>query len=274
MQKIITDNTYFSPKDTLCCGQMFRYRPHDKGYLVFSRDKACYLYSADDKTIIECEDGEYFHNFFDLGRDYGEIVEKVRSFNIPLLLKAANICKGIRILNQDLEETVFSFIISQNNNIPRIKGIIERICEALGNRHTFGGLEYHSFPSAEKIASQSADFFKGLGLGYRDRYLPKAAKELSAERIEAFKALDTPSLKKALTRLCGVGPKVADCISLFAFHRTDSFPVDTWVEKVYREDFHGEETNRAKINKYFTDTFKDMSGYVQQYLFYYKREDM
>lgn len=276
MEKIVTNGEYFNVYDTLLCGQVFRYfpaAPKDGGFFVCSGDKRCLVYNENGNAVIECEsaDKEYFENYFDLSRDYGAIVSAAKSHGEPIC-SAAKTGKGIRILNQDKAETLFSFIVSQNNNIPRIKGIIEKMCVGAGEKREFFGEEYYTFPTAKRLAEKDADFFKGIGLGYRADYIKRLAdgfSEIFDEKV--FSALDTAALKKRLTAIYGVGPKVADCVSLFGFHRSDSFPVDTWIEKVYREDFKGELTDRNKISEYFTDKFGDNSGYIQQYLFYYKR---
>ena len=274
MQIIECDAAYFNPRDVLECGQIFRFIPFKEGYKVFSADKACYVHTQKDRTLIECEDGDYFYNFFDLGRDYAAIIEKANSFGVPLLTRGATLGAGLRLLNQSAEEMIYSFIISQNNNIPRIKGIIERICEKLGEEREFMGEKYHAFPSSAALAAQGAPFYKQLGAGYRDNYLAATSARIAAEGIEMLYPLPTPQLKKQLTTYTGIGPKVADCISLFGFGRRESFPVDTWIEKLYREDFGGTLKDRNKINAYFCNLFGEDAGYMQQYLFYAKRENM
>ena len=265
------DCTYFNPLHTLDCGQVFRFAPYKEGFLVNSADKIAYIHSDGVKTVVESENPDYFYNYFDLGRNYKEIVDKVSEFNIPLLTKSALLCKGLRILNQDREEMIYSFIISQNNNIPRIKGIIGRICSSLGEKISSPFGDYYSFPSSSALAEADISLFSTAGAGYRDVYLSETSKRICAEGIAHLEALSTKDLKEKLLSYKGIGPKVADCVSLFGFRKTDSFPVDTWIEKVYRDDLGGTEQNREKIAKYLTDTFGENSGYVQQYLFYGKR---
>jgi N-glycosylase/DNA lyase len=272
--KLTYDSTYFNPTDVLECGQVFRFEKYEKGYFVCSEDKACYVYQEGNKTIIECEDGDYFYNYFDLDRDYSKIVDIAKSYNIAALSTAAEEGKGIRILNQNKEEMIFSFIISQNNNIPRIKGIISRICQALGQKRAFMGKEYYTFPTAQILAEKPQEFYKSLGLGYRDKFIVDTAKDIATNGIERFLPLSASELKKELLKLNGVGPKVADCVCLFGFGKADSFPVDTWIEKIYHEDFGGTLTDRNKINAYFVNLFGQYSGYVQQYLFYAKRKNL
>lgn len=273
MKELVFNSEFFDISATLNCGQIFRFQPFEKGFLVFSLDKCAYAYTEGQKTVISCEnqDENYFKNFFDVERDYSKIVSSALSIN-AFLGRCALAGKGIRILNQNKEETLFSFIISQNNNIPRIKSIIEKLCLNLGEQKAFNNLTYHAFPTAEKMAEKSIDFYKSIGLGYRAEYIKNLA-ELIANglNVEDFAKLSTQELRKSLIKLYGVGPKVADCVSLFGYHRSQSFPVDTWIEKVYRENFFGLEKNREKITEYFNKTFGENAGYFQQYMFYYKR---
>ena len=267
-------NNFFNIKDTLECGQIFRFKSFLNGYLVFSLDKCAFCQEQDGKVIISCEqeDKGYFERFFDLSNDYSAIYNGALSFGVDILSRSATLGRGIRILNQNSVETLFSFIVSQNNNIPRVKGIIERLCANLGEKREFYGQEYFAFPSPEKMALASLEFYKSIGLGYRAEYVRKLAVNIvSGLDVNAFSSLDTPTLKARLTALYGVGPKVSDCVSLFGFHRTDSFPVDTWIDKVYRQDFNGTLSNRSKIAEWFVQKFGQNAGYYQQYLFYFKR---
>lgn len=275
MTKIITEEEFFNVKDTLECGQIFRFKPFEKGYLVFSKDMACYAYNEDGKAVIECENENegYFRYFFDLSRDYLLIYSRAKKSRYDIVSRAAEAGKGIRILNQDKTETLFSFLTSQNNRIPRIKSIIERTCSARGVKNSFLGEEYYSFPSPEELFDEDVGFYNGLGYGYRSDFIRSTAKRLieNAGELDKMAVLSTTELKASLMSFKGVGPKVADCVSLFAYHKTDAFPVDTWIEKLYREDFNGAEKNRNKINEFFVNSFGEDSGYIQQYVFYYKR---
>ncbi len=270
MKKLIYDSEFFDIKDTLECGQIFRFKPFKDGYLIFSLGNACYAYKSGDKTVVETDDEEYFYKFFDLGEDYSRIFGYAMQCDFDVVKKSASAGKGIRILRQDPEEMLYSFIISQNNNIPRIKGIIEKTCSALGDRKEFMGEEYYAFPSSEKLAEKDEKFYSELGYGYRAGYMTAVSKAMT-EGFKIDDSLPTAMLKAKLLTLKGVGPKVADCISLFGYHRTDSFPVDTWIEKLYVEDFGGTEKDRKKITEYFQNLFGEYSGYVQQYVFFYKR---
>ena len=275
MKKIVFKSEYFNILDTLECGQVFRFSPYKQGFLVMSKDKCCYAYTANNDTVIECNDCDYqyFYNYFDLNRDYAKIVKSALNQNIDILSLSAKLGKGIRILNQDPLESLFSFIISQNNNIKRIKGIIEGLCASLGDKKSFLGVEYYAFPSARVMATKDESFYKSLGLGYRAEYIRRLAEEVDKGiiQIERLKDLSTQELTKSLISIYGVGPKVANCVTLFGFHKSDSFPVDTWIEKVYKENFKGKLKDRNKICMEMTQRFKEDAGYFQQYLFYYKR---
>ena len=267
------DSEFFSPKDTLECGQIFRYKSLNDGFLVLSQDKACKLSERNGKTVIECDDEEYFKNFLDLNGDYSGVYNRATDSGFDIVKNSAKAAKGVRILRQDPEETLFSFIVSQNNMIPRIKSIIERTCVALGDKKTFMGEEYYSFPKAERLAEKDADFYKELGYGYRAEYISEVSEAIVSGKFDPLPVgeLSTSELKKRLLSLKGVGPKVADCVALFGYHRTDSFPVDTWIEKIYREDFKGEIKDRKKIADYFLSLFGNDSGIIQQFIFHYKR---
>ena len=275
MVKIVADGEYFSVKDTVLCGQLFRYFSvgENGAFYVNSADKRCLAYNDGDKAVIECEekDEEYFKNYFDLSRDYRAIVSSAKEQG-DIIAKAGELGKGVRILNQNRAEALFSFIVSQNNNIPRIKGIMERLCVGAGNKRVFHGEEYYTFPTAEELSAKPLSFFKEIGLGYRAEYIKRLADDFTEVFNEKeFDLLSTADLKKRLVWIYGVGPKVADCVSLFGFHRSDSFPVDTWIEKVYREDMKGALTDRVKIADECVIKFGDNAGYFQQYLFYFKR---
>lgn len=276
MKKIVFDAEYFNVKDTLECGQVFRFKEFKDGYLVFSLDKCCYAYNEGKNTVIECEDVdyEYFYNYFDLRKDYSSIYNDALKTDEEILVNSAKCGKGIRILNQDKYEAITSFIVSQNNNIPRIKGIIEKLCKGAGEKKSFFGNEYYSFPDSKSLKDKDIDFFKEVGLGYRAEYVKEFINDIeNGFDVNSLGSLTTAKLHERLLKIKGVGPKVADCAVLFGYHRGDAFPVDTWIEKVYSENFNGELKDRKKIAEYFVGRFKNNSGYFQQYLFYYKRNE-
>ena len=162
---------------------------------------------------------------------------------------------------------IISFIISANNNIPRIKGIIEKICCNLGEKKD----GYYAFPTLERLCEADVEFFRKIGAGYRAEYLVKTAQALQRIDVNKIYSLDTRSARKALTELMGVGNKVANCILLFAYHKTDLFPMDTWSKKIYRQLNLPSTDNVNKMEDNLVAKFGELSGYAQQYLFYYYR---
>ena len=192
--------------------------------------------------------------------------------------ESINFGYGIRILNQDLWECIISFIISANNNIPRIKKIIEKISMTYGNEIVFNGKKYYSFPTPENLSKASVQDLRDLGLGFRDKRVFKTTKmilnkEVDLEKIK--KSDNTHYIEEELLKLDGVGEKVANCIMLFSLRRFDTFPVDVWVRRVindlYIHDENEANVSKAKIKELAEEKFSNYQGLAQQYLFYYRR---
>ena len=260
---IFKKNDDFDAKSILTCGQMFRFFETENGFDVITGKNLAHVYEEGDNVIIESNNPERFVDFFDLDTDYGEIKQKLSAE--PILKDAIEFGKGIRIAKGEPEEIIFQFIVSQNNNIKRIQKIIEKISE-IGEPINE---KYKAFPSAKVLAKMPEEFFKNLGAGYRDKFLMQTAKILSETNIFEKQLLQTKELDIWLQSLPGVGPKVASCILLFGFNRTECFPVDTWIEKVYRKYFYKGEMTRPEISAFLSDKYETMSGIVQQYLFNY-----
>ena len=258
---------YFNICDTLECGQIFRYKRLENGaYGVYSLDKYAELFYDGGNVCVATRDKDYFWNFFDLDCDYASKVSRISALS-PLMREAAAFGKGIRILNQDLTEMIFSFIISANNNIKRIQLIIERMCNSLGADTPYG----KAFPTVQALAAAPVQTFTGIGAGYRDRYLHLTANRLLGYDLSALRKLDSVSARKELLTFTGIGPKVADCIMLFGLKRGDVFPVDTWIKKVYHEHFEQGHKD-GEISRFFCDLFGQDAGLCQQYLFYFQRK--
>lgn len=262
----IYDKSQFNPKHILECGQVFRFN-HDENnnYYVISKDNKATIIEKEDCYEIISNNPTYFIEYFDLNTDYNEI-KKVLSKN-KILAEMIPFGYGIRILNGDPIEMIFSYIISQNNNIKRIQKIIEKLC-AIGTKIN----DYHAFPTIEELSNAPLEFYQSLGAGYRDKFLKQTADKLKDINIENIKQLSTDEIYDFLISLQGIGPKVASCILLFGFQKKDKFPVDTWNEKVYYNHFSNEKRTRPEIQKYFENEFKEYSGIAQQYLFYFERE--
>ena len=217
------------------------------------------------ETILYCTQEEYetfWKEYFDLSVSYSDYIDQIDRDD-DYLTGAAAFGSGIRILRQDTWEMIITFILSQQNNIPRIKGLIRTLGERYGERReTPDGRIYYTFPRAEKLSKATEEELRELKLGYRSKYICQTAKMIAGGEIDldALKEMEYTEARTELMRLSGIGGKVADCICLFALHQMDAFPVDTHIKKVlechYPDGFPFER-------------YKGCAGVMQQYIFYY-----
>lgn len=276
---IILDAEDFDLAHTFDCGQCFRWeRLAENEYIGIAFSKALRIKKEGDRiTLFDTKSSDWenlWHNYFDFGTSYADIKKKLS--DDPVLKEAIAFGGGIRILNQEPFEALISFIISASNNIPRIKGIIDRLCRNFGNEIKYMGKSYYTFPTAEKLAALTLEEISVIRAGFRDKYI------LSAARLAANGELDLETLKKAtvadakakLMSINGVGNKVSDCVLLFGLGKCDSFPVDVWVKRIMEHCyFGGRDTAISDISAYATEHFGEYGGYAQQYLFYWAREN-
>ncbi len=282
-QKYIIKNCKsFKAKDIFDCGQCFRWNEEPDGsYTGIFGHNVLNVKEEKDIVITGICNGnieDICKNYFDLDRNYEEIKETLSLID-DNMKESIKYGKGIRILNQDLWEMIISFIISANNNIPRIKGIIERMSAKYGQEIKFRGTSYYTFPTIDELSQASVKDLKDLGLGFRDRYVYETTKKIKEGKInlENLKQESTNEVRKQLLTLTGVGPKVADCIMLFStLKRFAVFPVDVWVRRVMNDLYiHNEDetkVNKKQIQEIARDKFGALEGIAQQYLFYWKRE--
>lgn len=264
---IIEESKDFDIEHILDCGQVFRYHKEGSCYTLCAKDKNCLLHKENERVIIETVETEYFARYFDLYRDYGKIKKELSCYDG--LNDALQYGGGIRLLNQDPFEMIISFIISANNNIPRIKGIIDKLCKGYGTK--IG--DFYAFPTIDQLSDAPESFFKDIGAGYRASYLVRAISQLKQFDLAEIFTLDTKSSRKKLVSLCGVGNKVADCILLFAYKKTDLFPMDIWSQKVYKALGMPQTEDINKMSHNLVTRFGELSGYAQQYLYYYYRQN-
>lgn len=260
----IADVEDFNLEQTFNCGQCFRWNKlEDNSFVGVAFDKEIKLLRQDNSIIINnmslAEFEKLWLNYFDLNTDYCKIKNDLSSLD-SVLKTAAEFAPGIRILNQDPWEALCSFIISQNNNIPRIKLIIKRLCENFGNKI---GHDAFSFPSFEVIASLSENDLIPIKCGFRARYIIDAAKKVNSNLINfsTLKSAPLDEARKMLLQITGVGPKVAECTLLYGFHRLDAFPLDVWMKRAMEVLFPGKKS----------DFFGKYAGIAQQYIFHYSR---
>lgn len=267
---IIEDTKTFNVKSILDSGQMFRYFEKNGEYVVQSGDKVAKISKIDAKNVVlTSKNLKYFVNFFDFNTNYDIILMELSKFNF--MAQALKYSCGVRILKQQALETLISFIISANNRIPRIKKSVNYICEHFGKPLGDG---LFAFPTLEELLKISEKDFVLAGTGYRAKYLVQTIQKIKdGFDLEKLKTMPTEQAKQELLTLPGVGPKVADCVLLFGLGHKKVFPVDTWIAKVYQQYFNLHEQNRNKMRENLVETFGDLSGIAQQYLFYYKREN-
>lgn len=266
---ILVRINFFSLSDTLDCGQCFRWESKD-GNTFLGFHNGHFLKVTQKKNVSPFEESEvFFHDttmqefnavwrdFFDFDTDYEKIQTPFK--NDKTLSLACDYAGGIRILKQEPWETLCSFIISQNNNIPRIKGIISRLCESFGDKTENG----YTFPRPEKLANLSLEDLAPLRAGFRAKYILDASKKVADGTLSLSEISSMPieKAREALQTIQGVGPKVAECALLFGFYKLDAFPIDTWIKKV--------------LTTYYPDGFPEFAvangGVAQQYLFHYIR---
>ena len=280
----------FRVKDVFDCGQCFRWNEQPDGSYtgIFGNNvmnvKEVPEKDGTYKIIFEgiCEENieEICKRYFDLDRDYESIKEKLSKID-GYMEESIKYGEGIRILNQDLWEMIISFIISANNNIPRIKGIIDRMSKKYGNKLSFRGQDYYTFPTINELSKASKEDLRELGLGFRDKYIEETTRLIASGKVDLEKLRkekDTKKIKIELLTLSGVGPKVADCILLFSdLKRFDVFPIDVWVRRVmndlYIHDEDESKVSKKKIEELAEEKFGELEGIAQQYLFYWKREN-
>lgn len=260
------------------CGQCFRFNKIDENtYLGVAKGRALKIsQNGASITFHDTSERDFYdiwRDFFDLSRDYGDIKRTLSKDSV--LREAIKYGGGIRILRQDLWETIISFIISASNNIPRIKGIIERFCQSFGEEIHYMGKTYYSFPTPEKTASLTMEDLSVIRAGFRDKYIINAAKKIADGKLslDYVKTLPTPEAKQALMSLTGVGNKVSDCILLFGLNRADAFPVDVWIKRIMEYCYFDGEQPISAISAFAENKFGALGGFAQQYLFFWAREN-
>lgn len=223
----------------------------------------------DDRVAFSCTEEDfkaYWHDYFDLDTDYEAIKASIDPKD-TFLTNAAAYGSGIRILKQDIWEMMVSFIISQRKSIPAIRSCIESLCKSYGTPMDIKGETFYSFPEPEALANLSLDDLKPHGVGYRDKYILTLARQVSSGEIdpESYSKLPADEAVNELTKLFGVGVKVANCISLFGLHNIDAFPEDVWIKRVIAKEYKG------SFNK---ERYAGFAGVIQQYMFFYGKSNL
>ena len=280
---IIENINSFNLEHIFECGQCFRWNKQlDGSYTGVIKNAVLNVKQEGNKTIfkgfVNGDIKDICREYFDLEENYENIKTKLSKIddNMKTSIKYGS---GIRILKQDLWEMIISFIISANNNIPRIKGIIERICKKYGNEIIWNGEKYYTFPTPEELKEAKVEDLRALGLGFRDVRVYETTKILYTKQInlETLSEIqNVEALRNVLLSLPGVGPKVADCIMLFSLKKLEVFPIDVWVRRVMSELYFNEEKTEKgiapnKLQQLAKEKYGNLAGIAQQYLFYWRR---
>ena len=284
-QYILKEPKTFDLKDIFECGQCFRWNKEENGsYTGIWKENIVNIKKEGQDYVFTgiCKNQnleEEIYHYFDLDRNY-EQIKKELSKKDKYMKTSIAYGKGIRILNQDLWETIISFIISANNNIPRIKGIVERLSKTYGNKIEWNGKEYYTFPTPMQLKDVTVEEYRQLGLGFRDIRLYETTKMILDGKVDLQELKNNPNtieVREKLLTLSGVGPKVADCILLFSdLKRLEVFPIDVWVRRVmndlYIQNEDESKVSKKQIEKIARNKFGNLAGLAQQYLFYWRRE--
>lgn len=269
---IISQCEHFAPRHIFDCGQCFRFTEQDGEYVGIAHGRILRV-REDDKqvTIYPCSEKDYYETwqyYFDLETDYDQFLTIMP--HDGYLRKALEYGQGLRVLNQQPFETLITFIISANNNVSRIRKLVNKLCNYYGNDLGNG---YHDFPSPIVLANANETDIKALGAGYRSRYIIETSKMIAdGFDLESLKEMEYDDAKKELQKLSGVGPKVADCVLLFALGHRNAFIQDVWIKKVLSEVYDIPE-KKHDAQEFIKKQFGEFGGIVQQYLFHYARNN-
>lgn len=268
----------FDPVHTFECGQCFRWiKEEDGSYTGVVGNKVGNIKYGNGILEIRNSDiqdfTETWFDYLDLGRDYSTIKKQLKKDEI--MEKAIVSGQGIRILKQDLWETLISFIISANNRIPMIMKVVDALSSNFGNEMVFNGKKYYTFPERDKLYDISLDQLEICKGGFRCKYILNSTRQVVKNEVDLrlLDTLDTEGARSLLTKLPGVGEKVADCTLLYSGTKHDVFPTDVWVKRVMEVLYFKRESNFKEIQSFASEYFGELAGFAQQYLFYYAREN-
>lgn len=274
---IVEETEEFDVKKIFDCGQAFRFTCDENGIIKGVAHGRVLEMSCEDNIlrINDCSSSEFeeiWHRYFAFDEDYVAIVKLINSDEC--MDSAIKRGRGIRLLKQDAWETMVSFILSQNSNIPRIRNMVESLCSRCGERILYKGEEHRAFPSPKNILDCGRDSLSSLRLGYRDEYVYAAAKAVYEGDIlfEAFADMDFQSARGKLMSVKGIGGKVADCILLFAMSRYEACPHDVWIRRIFSEKYNIENITEQKGYAFASEKWGRYAGIAQQFLFYAERE--
>lgn len=268
----------FNIKQVVECGQCFRWKKvTDSNYIGVAYGRVIEVVQEGDKIQILNTTEEDFNNiwqeYFDFNRDYSEVKDKL--IDDELLKKSMEFGYGVRVLNQEPFEILISFIISARNSIPVISKTINNISKKYGTKLQYKGEDYYTFPTIEQLSIATEDDIRETGASFRSKYIVDTVRRLKDGELslEEIMALNDDECHTKLQEFKGVGAKVADCVMLFSMKKTSAFPVDVWVKRAMIYFYDAKDSSLNKIRIFARDRFGELSGFAQQYLFYYAREN-
>ncbi len=275
--RVIIDGVQdFDVTHTFDCGQCFRWdREEDGSYTGVALGRVVNISSLGNRIIIANSSLEDVENiwidYLDLKRDYSAV--KKGFSDDKTLCRAIEYGYGIRILKQEMFECLVSFIISTQNGIPRIKKIVSKLCQMYGTAIQYGTRTYYTFPTPEQLEGVTEADLAPLKAGYRAKYIVDCVRKVVSGDIKLEKVFcyDTASARSELLKICGVGPKVADCVMLFSMNKYDAFPIDVWVRRIMSNLYLDDNATAGDIQRYAAEKFGEYAGIAQQYLFYFAR---
>ena len=275
----IQNVTDFSLKYTLESGQSFRWNRIDDAYYGVVEGRILKISQQGTVLYVESSANEdettflaYLRHYLDLERDVPKLLAEVD--NDAYMHRTIQTLWGMHILNQELWETIVSFILSQNNNVSRIRSIIRRLSERYGKKLRIAAYEDYSFPSPHALATATEEDLLACGSGYRASYLQDTARAVVSGELTltSLKQLPYPEAKQELIRRKGIGEKVADCICLFSLGHLAALPIDVWIKRIFETLYLRRRATHREIREFASNYFGNGVGYAQQYLFHYVHE--
>lgn len=272
---IVIKNTDINLKDTITCGQIFRYfEENDDSYTVILSDRVVNIKKDKNKLIIKSNNEKdlekVIRNYLDLDRNYNFLNEKIKE-NDKSLNEIIDCCKGFKIINQPKFECIISYIISANNGVPQIKNAVNNISKKYGKKIMFDNKEYYLFPSPNDLKDVKVEEYRNLKVGFRDKYIYEFVNKLNNKEIDlnSISDMNSEAAMEYLMKNKGIGEKVSSCILLFSYSRLDVYPIDTWVKKFMKEKYNIE--GISNIKKFTKEKYDNYTGLVIQYIFHYNR---
>lgn len=270
-------NTDLNLKDTITCGQIFRFiEEDDNSYTVILHDRVVNLYQDKNDLIVKSNNEQdlekVVRDYLDLDRDYNLLNNDLKKSD-KSLENIIDFCKGFKVINQPKFECIISYIISANNGVPQIRNAVNNISKKYGKKVIFEDKEYYLFPNSDDLRNVKIEEYRKLKVGFRDKYIYEFVNKLNNKEVD-LDLIDNMNSEDAMNYLMnnkGIGEKVSSCILLFSYSRFDVFPIDTWVKKFMKDKYNI--TNINEIRKFTKDKFNSYSGLIIQYMFHYKRNN-